>query len=408
MKFNFTRLFKGGGNVVLSALFLMIGVACNDNDEGTEPAAPQLGVSATVATASFDGITLAVTAGADAATIEYAVGGISGRQSDLAAFDAGTMEVTSVTASDTIFVEEDSTAPVVIYLRGVSAEGEVGETCTVEAMAAPVALRITDSNTCFFTASTECYDPAYSNRIGLLTMSKEVIEMMDMTAEEILEIYAMYDMLDPVDEEGGIVLLNGEPDYEFIIGMQFYDAEGNMAESTSFAYTSNSIDPDAALPDALGIEVEEITETAAAITFTAGANTAGYYYAVYTQADYDSLIEDAKGFDDYEDPEAYIVDYTAYFGYLDCRQQIQETWSELSSGTDYVVVGVPFNVNGAQGYGELTKVGFSTPGTPAEPDESYAPRPASTGIPAQFGSLRRPSAPKALVMPCGTRSDATR
>lgn len=334
-------------------------VSTGVDDEPDDPDRPlDLDLSAAVAGASFSGVRLAITAGADVRTVEYAVGNFQSRESDLAAFEAGTMPTGSAAAADEIFVADDSGAPVVIYLRGVSSKGRTGETCTVSAMSAPVSLNLLTSNVAFLTASTTCYDPDYSDTIGLAVFSQEALLMFGYEPEVAFLGKINDGSLTFVGAESTLIELAGYPDYDYVVCLQFYDKAGNQSERRYFDYTSISVDPSVPQPDQLDFSVTNVTESSASVRIIPGGNTAGYYYNIYTKEDYDYLYERGSAYD-YSNPDDYIGAYTAFIGYIDFRA-MEFTWSGLDSGAEYAAVGIPFNVNGSKGYGPYTIVHFRT------------------------------------------------
>ena len=87
--------------------------------------------------------------------------------------------------------------------------------------------------------------------------------------------------------------------------------------------------------------------------------TVGYYQSIFTKANYDQLFAMGETPEFGGSGEQYIIDYTAFYGYM-LTADDNYVWEGLDSNTAYVAVGCPFNVNGIDGYGPLATKEFTT------------------------------------------------
>ena len=89
-----------------------------------------------------------------------------------------------------------------------------------------------------------------------------------------------------------------------------------------------------------------------------GENTRLYYQSVMTLSDYNNLLSYGESYG-YSDPDEYVRDYVAVYGYSMFTDD-DYVWGSLSSGTEYIALGYPMNGNGTLGYGATAKQEFTT------------------------------------------------
>lgn len=328
-------------------------ISCKDGQETAE-------IRPTVTSAGYEGFTIDFAPSAGVADIEYAVCPLaSAGDGALAAFEAGSLSgiVTARASDGPVTAAADSVGPYVVYARGVTSSGIKGTTCGIPAMAAPAGMMIEDFNSILINAGYYAFDEKYAG-IGVLVASKIVLQQIGMSMTEIVELYLESGMI-PLSEPGSMVTvpLNGEPGYEYYIGLVATDNSGAMLENMYFTFFAPEFDETLALPEKVGVQVSEIADNSARIVCTMGANTCAYYQALMTRADYDKVLSGGGS-----DPEGYLRDYVAFYGVF-MSENDDYVWPDLPSGTDMVFVCYPMNGNGIKGYGEKTEVAFTTGGT---------------------------------------------
>ena len=187
-------------------------------------------------------------------------------------------------------------------------------------------------------------------------MTEETPEEWGMSAEEIVEMYAEFGMLETVTPgNSGMVELNGEPNHGHIIAVVYWNADYTF-DYKIFGFTSGLVVPDAPQAD-IDAKVQNITAETADLVFTPGEWTCGYFYRLFTKEEYESTREEGQMLG--EDPDKHVRDQVAAGGSMNWKDYT-DSRSALSSKTEYVLVCYPFNVNGTQGWGESTIVPFTT------------------------------------------------
>lgn len=331
-------------------------ISCKDGQDTAE-------IRPVVTAADYTGFTIDFAPSAGTADIEYAVCPFaSAGDGALAAFEAGSLEgILTASASDgPVTAAADSIGPYVVYARGVTASGIKGTTCGIPVMAAPAGIMIEDFTSIIIDAGCYAFGDRYAG-IGVLVASKSVLQEVGMSMTEILDVYMASGQI-PMSEPGDMVTiaLNGEPGYEYYVGIVATDESGTALENMYFTFFAPEFDESLVLPDKVGVQVSEVTENSARVVCTMGANTCAYYQAMMTRADYDKLL--AEG-------EEYLRDYVAFYGVF-MSEDDDYVWPDLPSGTDMIFVCYPMNGNGIKGYGEKTEAAFTTGGSAAQ-DPSY-------------------------------------
>ena len=144
--------------------------------------------------------------------------------------------------------------------------------------------------------------------------------------------------------------LNGSCSYDYYLGVLLFDLAGESYDVILHEFSSPDFVEGA--PEAnVEINVYDITESSARITYTMDPNTVGYYQSIYSALDYQNLFTYGG--------EEYIFQYTAFYGYMMTTDD-DYVWEDFDSNTEYVAVGCPFNVNGIDGYGALATKEFTT------------------------------------------------
>lgn len=177
--------------------------------------------------------------------------------------------------------------------------------------------------------------------------------------EELLMTYYMMDMADvvmPGEPMTSQWAMNGECDYEYLVAALVLDENMEPYKIVHEYFTSPSFDENA--PEA-GVEITigELTSTSAQVLYTMSEGTLGYYQSIYELTDYEDLVAEglSMGFTE----EAYIQQYTAFYGYV-MYENDDYLWEGFEPNTEYVAVGCPFNKNGIEGYGKNAVVHFTT------------------------------------------------
>lgn len=348
-------------------------ISCKDGQDTAE-------ISPSVISADYDGFTIDFAPSAGTADIEYAVCPFSSAgDGALAAFEAGSLDgiVTARASDGPVTAAADSVGPYVVYARAVSSSGIKGAVCELPAMAAPAGITINGYNSIIIDAGCYAFDEKYAG-IGVLVASKSILQEIGMSMTEILEVYMASGQI-PLSEPGDkvAVALNGEPDYEYYVGVVATDEGGEMLESLYFTFVAPEFDGSLALPEKVDVQVSEVTDNSARVVCTMGANTCAYYQAMMTKADYENII--AEG-------EDYLRDYVAFYGV--CMSENDDyVWPDLPSGTDMIFICYPMNGNGIKGYGEKTEVTFTTGGTAASaPSYRHA---RTVSVPVSADALRK-------------------
>lgn len=295
----------------------------------------------------------------------------------LSSFTDGSLEEIGTYAleggNNALSIARDSIGPYYVFAKGVTASGLESEVVSSQIMATGAGFTVDAYDLVAMDITSTVYDDAQAGS-GLLVVSKSVLEELGMGIDELLEMYAMYGMV-PYTEAGTsmTVALNGYENYDYIMGVVGFDSDGIPVSYGSFSFTSGFADESLALPSPLTIEVYEVGDTEAAIRYTMGENTRAYYQMIVPLEDYNKLLEAGAGMAEYENPEDYVRDYAAVYGYTMFTDD-DYVWDGLVSGTDYVALGFPMNGNGSLGYGEMAIQEFTTSGTsPAEVSASGIP-----------------------------------
>lgn len=284
----------------------------------------------------------------------------------LSSFAEGSLEGIETYALDggnsTLSIARDSIGPYYVFAKGVTASGTESGVVSAQIMAASAGFTVDAYDLVAMDVTSTVYDDSqlYS---GLLVVSKSVLQEIGMTIDELLEVYAMYGMVPYTDAGTSMtVALNGYENYDYIMGVVGFDADGMPASYGSFSFTSGFADESLPLPSPLTVEAYEVGSSEAAIRYTMGENTRAYYQMVIPLEEYNNLIEAGAGMDEYENPEDYVRDYAAVYGYT-MFEDDDYVWTWLTPGTDYVALGFPMNGNGSLGYGEMALDEFTTSGT---------------------------------------------
>ncbi len=152
--------------------------------------------------------------------------------------------------------------------------------------------------------------------------------------------------------------LNGSCSYDYYLATLIFDLTGESYDAILFEFSSPDF-VEGAPESSVEINVYDITESSARITYTMSPTTVGYYQSIFTKANYDQLFAMGETPEFGGSGEQYIIDYTAFYGYM-LTADDNYVWEGLDSNTAYVAVGCPFNVNGIDGYGPLATKEFTT------------------------------------------------
>lgn len=286
-----------------------------------------------------------------------------------AAFADGTLKGIETYAPDgkdnTVSVARDTIGPYFVLAQGVSESGMESEVVSSQIMATGAGFTVDAYDLVAMDLTSTIYDDNQTAS-GLLVVSKSVLQELGMTIDDLLEMYASAGMVPYTDAGTSMtVALNGYENYDYVMGVVGFDAGAMPVSYGSFSFTSGSPDESLPLPSPLTIDAYEVGDASAAIKYTMGENTRAYYQMVLPLAAYNSLIEAAAGYEEYEKPEDYVRDYAAVYGYTLFADD-DYVWEGLDPGTEYVAVGFPMNGNGSYGYGEMAKEEFTTTGTASE------------------------------------------
>ena len=348
----------------MSALSIL--ASCNKDGGEPEPASMAVELNYAGEPGAFD---ISFTPSDNVTEIRYAVASAVQQSLDelKAAFDDGSLKDIESFAPDgenTVSVVRDTIGPYYVLAKGISDKGVESETAAAQIMATGAGFTVDAYDLAAMDITPTIYDAdqAYS---GMLVVSKMVLGEIGMSIEELLEMYALFGMVPyAADGESMTVALNGDENYDYIMGVVGFDADGMPVSYGSFSFKSGLPDESLPLPEPLAIEAYDIGETQASVKYTMGENTRAYYQMITTLDDYNSLLEAGAAMpDEYEKPEDYARDYAAVYGYTLFADD-DYVWEGLDPGTDYVAFGCPMNGNGIFGYGEMTIEEFTTAGDP--------------------------------------------
>jgi hypothetical protein len=223
----------------------------------------------------------------------------------------------------------------------------------------PLTAQISVANLNVMTADVTITPGAGVSAYSVLVASKEMYqEFVDVFTEgdEVAFMEMLGELYDTSAPSTETWELNGAPDYVYYAVVLLYDSDGEpYPEVIKHEFTSPAYQ--VGLPEAsVSISVSEITATSARVTVTPDANAFGFYEGIFTKESYDETVA--------EDGEEYIKEYLAFYGYLSFTTD-DDTWG-LDPATEYIVVALPFNANGSEGYGALVTKTFTTlPGSAA-------------------------------------------
>ena len=323
----------------MSALSIL--ASCNKDGGEPEPASMAIELNYAGEPGAFD---ISFTPSDNVTEIRYAVASAVQQSLDelKAAFDDGSLKDIESFAPDgenTVSVVRDTIGPYYVLAKGISDKGVESETAAAQIMATGAGFTVDAYDLAAMDITPTIYDAdqAYS---GMLVVSKMVLGEIGMSIEELLEMYALFGMVPyAADGESMTVALNGDENYDYIMGVVGFDADGMPVSYGSFSFKSGSPDESLPLPEPLAIEAYDIGETQASVKYTMGENTRAYYQMITT------------------------LDYAAVYGYTLFADD-DYVWEGLDPGTDYVAFGCPMNGNGIFGYGEMTIEEFTTAGDP--------------------------------------------
>lgn len=314
---------------------------------------------------SFD---IIFTPSADIAEIRYAVTSAVQQPLEdlLSSFADGSLEGIETYALDggnnTLSIARDSIGPYYVFAKGVTASGTESGVASAQIMPTSAGFTVDAYDLVAMDITSTIYDDSQTCS-GLLVVSRSVLQEIGMTIDELLEMYAMYGMVPYTDAGTSMtVALNGYENYDYIMGVVGFDADGMPASYGSFSFTSGFADESLPLPSPLTVEAYEVGSSEAAIRYTMGENTRAYYQMIMPLEDYNSLLDAGAGMDEYDKPEDYVRDYAAVYGYTMFMDD-DYVWTGLAPGTDYVALGFPMNGNGSLGYGDMALEEFTTSGT---------------------------------------------
>lgn len=292
-------------------------------------------------------------------TQKYVVG-VGPATSTVEDFLAGEVSTLEVQGNEPKTVSLDGLLPeqsFMVYAQSYNHEGPGSEVVTLKVtttVAPAVAIEAEMTNTIVADLSLTPNDQcgAYSYIVVQKATWEEYKVMFELTTdEEMLEVFYMYGMTtDATETEAGQVEMSGMCDDEYIVGAIVFDVNNNYYGMQFKEFKSPSKDANAPVP-AVAITVGEVTAETAELGFAMSEGTAGYYAAVMTAYDYESIL--ANG-------ESNLMNYVYGFGVL-LTADDNDTWKGLNPEEEYKVVALPFNVNGADGgFGAMAIDGFTT------------------------------------------------
>ena len=348
-----TDIFKG---MVLACAVVMMAASCS-KEEDKPVKELDLSLTASVASQGFDGVVINFTAGADVASVQYACGSQLKAAADELNFSSGAgIKIFTAQPSDGSFtVKPDAASPATIFLRTIGPDGEKGDVIALNAVASPISYSVSKASLGSFVYTVG--ETGDYEGISFLAMAADAPADWGMSAEEIIDMFAMFGELLPAGSgESGMVELNGDPDYPMIIGVVYWDANYDYTIKT-FDYTTGPVLPDVA-EATIDAKVENITAESADLVITPGEATCGYFYGLYTKEDYDEFYN-SEAASKMADPLDYICSICAAGGSMDYKAT-KDSRVGLSAGTDYVLACFPYNANGNNGWGKAKIVSFKT------------------------------------------------
>jgi len=338
--------------------------------------AENVSLTAQVASATFDGISVTYNASDDINHINWSMSNIFDQNEDYVKFLSGSYTGTISDRKGTLTINSTNGLqpglPAVIYMQAVSNDGIKGDIVELKATPAPVSFTPSLVSCGSFVATVDNFDSADYIGMGFLAMSTDAPSEWGMTATEIVQLYADYGMLDIIPAgEATMIELNGEPDVDHYIGLVYWGADYTAKDIKIINYNSGEY-VDGAPAASINVAVKNITSSSADLVFTPNANTRGYFYRLYTKANYEKAFAQGESYW-YDNPLDYIRELTAAGGSMDYREQVDSRTS-LKVDTDYVLVCFPYNVNGTQGWGASVVKSFKTEqAAPSVPSVNAAP-----------------------------------
>jgi hypothetical protein len=324
--------------------------------------------------ASATAFSVAITPSANAVAYTFAIG----TPSDYALFvsRSGTLKTIKevIGNKDTVvtFEELSPGAEYAVFAQACTAEGYRSEvtTFTVPTKSASVSVRFDEITTIYAVVATEMHGDI--GKYFAIAASKEVYY--DYLALYGLFGYSEEEFLESVGYEyykndTTAWLLGGPTDYEYIFVVLPYATDGTPLSITKTEFSSPAFIPGLPLPRPGTIKVSDSTDNTVRIAITPHKETTfGYYAGCVKAAAYDTLSAD----------EIHAVWYEELpFYFTPSFEPANDIWEGFEPGTEYVVGVVPFNLNGADGYGPVYTERFKTTGTPVPP--SPVPAPGSIG-----------------------------
>lgn len=343
------NLLKGCSIVFAAALVAM---SCEKIDVEKD-----LALTAEVSSEGFDGITVKFTAGKDAVSVQYACGSQLRFTADSLDFENGKVNnvLTAEAAAGTLTVKPAAASPAAIFLRAVSSDGKFGKTVILNGVASPVKYTLSKVSLGSFVYTVDQNIGDYEG-ISILAMSEDAPAEWEMTAEELVDMYAGYGMLEPVTPgKSAMVELNGEHEQAHIAGVVYWNADFTY-EIKLFNFKSGRV-VDGAKEATVEAKVENITAESADLVFTPGEATCGYFYTLYTLEKYNATRSEGESLG--QNPDTYIRDLCSAAGSMNW-EATTDSRTALSANTEYVLVCYPYNVNGSEGWGEEKIVKFTT------------------------------------------------
>lgn len=345
----------------LAILMSLAAISCNKGTDNTEDLS-SLTLQASCTHADITGFELTYQAGETTDSIEYAVIPAPVVNGDVIdSFKSGQIEgiKTMPVPTSPVTFPQDSIGPYIIYSRPVSAKGTRGETIVSYASASPAGVVLKDYDVIGMDLKVTIFDKDRYSKAGILVASKEILEQLGKKVEDVAPMYYNSGVVKTFGDGTEYKLeLNGTPGAEYAIGVITIDHSDQIADIYSFTLKAPDADESLQLPEEMTVSASDITSNSAQIKIVKGKNTRCYYMNVLTQAKYQELLDNYSP-DYYESPEAYIRDYAALYGdtHFD---DFEETYSELSPDTEYVITAFPMNANGTAGYGPSSIVTFKT------------------------------------------------
>lgn len=357
------------------AAIALIGLSFSSCENKPKPAGPAA-VQIEIGDKTLETIAVTFTPNSNSVSFEFAIG----LESDLAAFDDGTLDgIVKVDNGDVknhTFENLMDGAEYVVFAAAVNADGVRGATESMLAStnaASEAEIKVTINNLTIpildvtFKPNSLCGEDYH-----VFIVSEEVWGWM--LEEDTYEgrLAALQDFIDmgmTTQYSGATtdkLILNGYADYESLLLIMFYDLNGDPIYK-ELEFTSPSLNTSLTLPSPIEMATVSVTETAASISFTPGDNTVGFYYALFTKANYNEVLAAGERRTDGLSVEDHVKEYIAFWG-TTSLEAVTDTWTNQPSGTEFVVVAAPFNGNGADyqyGYGALATYEFSTLGTAA-------------------------------------------